>query len=152
MSKLLSSYCIFLIWLIVFTCLLGALGALLPSLASKLILLPYACAFYLMSSRLIKRQQALPNQQQRIMLAIGCVVVFWVYSVLAGYLGLMLVQQTLHPEWGNIFYAFENQSFVTFIIAAFLFMNALLIGLSYWFLAKPAARILAQQAKSNPHD
>ncbi|KAA8735285.1 hypothetical protein F4V57_00330 [Acinetobacter qingfengensis] len=145
MSNLFSSYCYFLLWLIVLTVLLGIIGAFLPQFFSMLILMPYVIAFYLMTNRFLKHYHRLPDKKQRMQLSTGCATIFWCYSIVAGYIGLMLTQKTLTPDFSSLWLALHNQTFVIFLIGLFLCVNALLVGLGYWFLGKPAARMLEQQ-------
>ena len=136
------NYLTFSVWLILFTCLLGLIGVLIKSLASSLILMPYVLAFYLMSNSLLKRTQVLPSRALRLQLAVGCNLMFWLYSLLAGYIGIALDQKTATPNLDGLLMMLQNPDFKQQLLTIWVFLIVLLIGLSYWFLGKPAARIL----------
>lgn len=138
------NYLIFLLWLIVFTCALGLIGYLLGGGVGMLVLLPYIMAFHRMTHSLLKRSRVLPSRSLRLQLAVGCNVVFWLYGLVAGYIGIVLAQKTLKPNLDSAFYMFQAPDIKQILLFIFVFIISLLIGLSYWFLGKPAARMLEQ--------
>ncbi|MFC3901537.1 hypothetical protein SAMN05421749_101191 [Acinetobacter marinus] len=130
----------FLCWLIVLTFALGALGMLLPQVFSMLVLLPYMISFYLMTRHYLKKKHAVPDMALRWHLSIGCATAFWLYSIVAGLIGIFLLQGSvdLAPLW----HALNSFAFVLIFASIFLMVNAFLVLLGFWFLGKPAQMML----------
>lgn len=139
-NYLMASYLFFLVWLIVLTVLLGIVGAFFSQIVSYIILFPFIIAFFLMAQRFVKTYQFAPDSKQRWQLSSGCTSIFWLYSVVAGVIGLMLVQGKI--DFAPLMYALHNSTFVIFFIGIFLCVNALLVGLGFWFLGKPTQKML----------
>ncbi|MCH4247056.1 MAG: ABZJ_00895 family protein [Acinetobacter populi] len=145
MTRLLPSYAIFSMWLITFTFLLGFLGMLSAQIVSLFALLPYLLAFYLMTVRFVKVNKILPTVTQRWQLSLGCTTIFWLYSILAGIIGLLMTQG--HIDFGALKQAFSNIIFVIIFLGIFFILNAFLVVLGYWFLGNPTAKMLAHYHK-----
>ena len=132
----------FLLILIGFTLVLGIIGLLAPMLASVLsygVMLPYFIAFAMMSNFFVAKNQAIPSLRQRWQLSIGAVLMFWLYSAIAGSIGLMLSQDINDALALMLTPAY--QSALTLWVMMLMMMSIVLIGLGFWFLGKPLARI-----------
>lgn len=147
MPKTLPFILNFLMWLIVFTVLLGLSGIIFPQILSMLVLLPYLLSFFLMAQRFIKKTQQTPNMAQRWQLSIGCATTFWLYSILTGLLGIFIAQGRI--DFSAIQHAFSSWAFLLVFSAIFLILNAFLVLLGYWFLGKPTAKMLEHMVKKS---
>ncbi|GAA5011324.1 hypothetical protein GCM10023206_19520 [Acinetobacter puyangensis] len=145
MTRLLANYAIFSLWLIIFTVVLGFLGMLSAQIVSMFALLPYLLAFYLMALRFVKVNKVLPSSMQRWQLSIGCASIFWLYSIVAGLIGLFIAQGRI--DFAAIQHAFSSGAFVIVFLGIFFILNAFLVFLGYWFLGNPTAKMLAHHHK-----
>ncbi len=136
-----ASYLYFLLWLVIVTIILGLIGMYFPKLVSQAVIVPYISAFYIMAQRYVKKYAVLPSKIQRWQLALGCIVIFWLYSIAAGVLGLWLTTGQL--DFTPVREALGTGQFLTIFIGLFVFIDTILILFSYWFLGKPTAKMLA---------
>ncbi len=135
----------FLCWLIALTFALGALGMLLPQVFSMLVLLPYMISFYLMARHFVKKMKDAPDMTTRWYLSIGCATAFWFYSIIAGIVGIFLLQGGV--DFAPIAHALSSTAFVFVFLSIFLMVNAFLVLLGFWFLGKPTQMMLKKYQK-----
>ena len=135
----------FLCWLIALTFALGALGMLLPQVFSVLVLLPYMISFYLMARHFVKKMKTIPDMTSRWHLSIGCATAFWFYSIIAGIVGIFMVQGRI--DFAPITNALSSGAFVLIFLLIFLMVNAFLVLLGFWFLGKPTQMMLKKYQK-----
>ena len=153
MPSIRSSLLHFLIWLVVVTVLFGvvALGCAALGIPffnqaiSMLIMLPYMISFYQTTQYFIKKYDTLPTNKQRWLISISCVMIFWIYSVIAGFIGLWLsdvqIQLKEIPPMNSLLLLFIGYIFI---------INAFLILMGYFFLGKPAQIMLERQTRKSP--
>lgn len=141
-SPVTASLIRFLLILIGFTLVFGIIGLLAPMLASLLsygVLLPYFIAFVMMSNFFVAKNQALPSLRQRWQLSIGAMLLFWVYSAVAGSIGFVLSQDV--DDALALLFTPLYQSALTLWMLLLMLLSIILVGLGFWFLGKPLAMI-----------
>lgn len=151
MPSIRSSLASFSLWFIIVTSIFGLLAMLVSQSGisflipffSASIMLPYMIAFYLMTQHFIKKHQTTPQPKQRWMLSLGCLFIFWVYTFIAGAIGLWL---------SDIHLAQQDMGAYVFFILIFggylIGINLMLVLLGYFFLGKPAEIMLKHQQRS----
>lgn len=137
---ILKSLAVFWLTLTGLTIVFGLIGIYLPHVVSYLALLPYFISFWIMA-RYFTRQFGLPQRRQRNYMAIGALLIFWGYSVIAGAIGIQLSHQ-----WAVL--AQVDWNVLSLWLGLLAFINLILWMISYWFLGTPL-RILYKANQSN---
>lgn len=154
MPSLYPSFLRFGLYFFAVTCGFGLFGILLTllgfafliQLLSYVVLLPYLISFYLMTQHYLKNHQAIPPNKQRWQLSLGCLIIFWLYTLFTILINLYLSNTEFN--FMSIQQLFAVPSFAILIGFAFCSLNLLLLILGYAFLGKPAKIMLSQQKHS----
>lgn len=143
MRPILASFLYFFICLVLLTIGIGGLGFIAPQLASVMVSIPYLIGFYLMGLRFARRYQVAPTTKQRWQLSLGCCAIFWLYSILAGFIGLWLATGHQQINFSALSDALHNHFFTLLLLGLFTLISLLFIGLGYLFLGKPLNKMVA---------
>lgn len=146
MTSIRSSFAQFTLWFIVTTAVFGLIAMITTQIGfsflipffSMSIMLPYMISFYLMTKHFIKKYQTVPEKKQRWQLSLGCLGIFWMISIIAGLLSMLIS--------GADFSQIDGGAMVFFVLILggyLMLINILLVVLGYFFLGKPASMMLS---------
>lgn len=139
------------LYFLIMTSMFGLLGmlvaqsnhALLNQIFSFTVLLPYLISFYLATQYFIKTYKTTPKAQHRWQFSLGCLIIFWAYTIITVIIGMLLTQTSFNTD--SLAQLLKMPLLLLILASVMLLFNLMIFLVGFWFLGKPANIMLQRQ-------